>query len=394
VPELKDVTCKNAKPKLDKDGKLVRSEIACSVRDGLRLVAQPSGHKSFVYRYWFGKTYKKLTLGTYPTMTLATAIVEHRKAADDKAAGNDPAIAFKKKRSGDVDADATVTAHVAKYKEQRLPKLAKSTATYITTELARITDALGNKDIAKVTPNDCQKLIDAAIKRGPSAQRTTWKVCKAFFAWAARRAGIDSPCANVGQPSKDNERKRWLKDDEIRVVWAAADAAVGTPGALIKLLLLTGCWRDEICYLRRAEVKADKLEFPESRTKNDEPHTVPITPAIRRVLDTLPKSGEYILTGADAGLGGHSKARAAIKTPDLAHWTYHDLRRSFASGMARLGVPIHLTELCLNHKSGISNKPLVRIYQQHDYEAEVKAAFEQWSAHVESLISDAIKVAA
>jgi integrase len=374
--------------------KAARYEIKDASRPGLRLVVQPSGAKSFVYRYTFGNEYRKLTLGAYPTMDLKAAITEYRKAADDLAAGNDPAIAFKKKRGSDVAADDTVTAYVATYKEQRLPKLAESTATYITTELARITDALGNKDIAKVMPNDCQKLIDAAIKRGPSAQRTTWKICKAFFAWAAGRASIDSPCANIGEPSKDNERKRWLKDDEIKVVWAAANAAVGAPGALVKLLLLTGCRRDEICYLRRAEVKADKLEFPESRTKNDEPHTVPITAAIRRVLDTLPKSREYVLTGADAGLGGHSKARAAIKTPGLAHWTYHDLRRSFASGMARLGVPIHVTELCLNHKSGISNKPLVRIYQQHDYEAEVKTAFEKWSAHVESLISDAIMAAA
>lgn len=67
-----------------------------------------------------------------------------------------------------------------------------------------------------------------------------------------------------------------------------------------------------------------------------------------------------------------------------------NLRRSFASGMARLGVPIQVTELCLSHKSGISGKPLVRIYQQHDYSAEVKAAFEKWSAHIESPVSEAV----
>ena len=88
------------------------------------------------------------------------------------------------------------------------------------------------------------------------------------------------------------------------------------------------------------------------------------------------------------------QAREAIKTTGLDHWTYHDLRRSFASGMARLGVPIQVTELCLNHKSGVSNKPLVRIYQQHDYAAEVKAAFEKWSAHVAGLVGEDMKIAA
>ncbi len=87
-------------------------------------------------------------------------------------------------------------------------------------------------------------------------------------------------------------------------------------------------------------------------------------------------------------------ARAAVKTPTLNHWTYFDLRRSFAPGLARLGVPLQVTELCLNHKSGVSNKPLVRIYQQHDYAAEVKAAFEKWSVHVEALIAAKVKAAA
>ena len=80
-------------------------------------------------------------------------------------------------------------------------------------------------------------------------------------------------------------------------------------------------------------------------------------------------------------------------TPTLDHWTYHDLRRSFASGLARLGMPLQVTELALNHKSGVSNKPLVRIYQQHNYAAEIKAAFEAWSAHVKSLVGVKAKAA-
>jgi hypothetical protein len=42
----------------------------------------------------------------------------------------------------------------------------------------------------------------------------------------------------------------------------------------------------------------------------------------------------------------------------------------------------------------LSNKPLIRIYQQHDYAAEVKAAFEKWSEHVEALVSEPLRAAA
>ena len=51
-----------------------------------------------------------------------------------------------------------------------------------------------------------------------------------------------------------------------------------------------------------------------------------------------------------------------------------------------LGVPIQVTELCLNHKSGVRGNPLVRIYQKHDFAAEVVAAFEKWSRHVAGLV--------
>jgi integrase len=288
-----------------------------------------------------------------------------------------------------------VTAHAKLYEDLHVATLSGGTADYVKVELKRITDALGNKHVGSVTQKDVQAIIDKAMARGPAARNTTWKVCRAFFAWVAARGDIpESPVAKIARPSKDRIRKRALDDAEIKVVWEAAEAAGGASGALVKLLLLSGCRRDEMCYLPHADIKADKIVFSASRTKNDEPHTVPITPMIRRVLNTLPKAGKIALTGADKGLGGHSQARDAIKTPGIDHWTYHDLRRSFASGLARLGVPIQVTELCLNHKSGVGGDPLVQIYQQHDYAKEVVAAFEKWSEHVESLVTEKERAAA
>lgn len=390
VQAYTDMNVRNLKPRK------TRYEDKVAGFPGLRVVVQPNGTKAFVLRYSYGKKYRKLTLNAYQPNTgaLATAQEHYRDAIAALNRGENPADAVRKRRSGNVDADDTVTAYVEMFKQQRFSKLAVGTADYYATELDRLVDAFGATDIAKVTPKDVQKVIDKAIDRGDAAQRTTYKVARAFFNWASPRAGVDSPCEKIAAPSKDTERKRWLDDAEIKVVWKAAETAGGAPGALVKLLLLTGCRRDEICYLRRDQIRDNRIVFPESLTKNNEPHSVPITPAIRRALDTLPDKSEYALTGNGAGLGGHSKARAAIKTPSLEHWTFHDLRRSFASGLARLGVPLQVTELCLNHKSGVSNRPLIRIYQQHDFAKEVKAAFEKWSAHVESLIAEKVKAAA
>jgi integrase len=383
---LTDVVVKGARPKS------ARYELRDASRPGLRLVVQPSGVKTFVYRYTFGMRYKKLTLGPpYPTTTLKAAIAAHRDAADALAAGKDPATARRKGTA----ADDTVTAHAKLYEDLHVATLSEGTADYVKVELDRISDALGNRAIASVTQKDVQTIIDQAMARGPAARNTTWKVARAFFAWVTSRSDIpESPVAKIARPSKDRIRKRALDDAEIKIAWQAADAAGGPPGALVKLLLLSGCRRDEICYLPRTDIKADKIVFPGSRTKTGEPHTVPITPMIRHVLESLSKSGKFALTGADKGLGGHSQARDAVETTSIEHWTYHDLRRTFASGLARLGVPIQVTELCLNHKSGVGSDPLVQIYQQHDYAKEVVAAFEKWSSHVASLVIEERQAAA
>jgi len=71
----------------------------------------------------------------------------------------------------------------------------------------------------------------------------------------------------------------------------------------------------------------------------------------------------------------------------MAPWTFHDLRRTVASGMARLGVAVHVTEAVLNHKSG-SIKGVAAIYNRYDYATEKRSALEAWSRHVFSLFQD------
>ena len=88
---------------------------------------------------------------------------------------------------------------------------------------------------------------------------------------------------------------------------------------------------------------------------------------IRCVLDTLPTSGKFVLNGIDRPFGDHSGAKEKI-APEIQPWTLHDLRRSFASGLQRLGVAPHIVELALNHRSGI--------YRRHRYAKEVHEAFE------------------
>ena len=388
-----DLTIKSIKPRD------ARFEAKAPGFPGLRLLVHPSGTKTFIFRYTFGATYKKLTLNAYvpDTGALAAAATHYKEAETELHNGRDPADLFKRKRSRNVADDDTVTAYLELYRQQHVAQLAVTTQDYVKRELNLIGDKLGPKDIRKVTQDDVQRIIDGSIKRkgradGLAARNQTYKVAKQFFAWTANRAGIKSPCTKIEKPADDNIGERVLDDDEIKIVWGAATKAGPMHGGYVKLLLLTGCRRDEIAYLRRHELKADTIELPggkaAARTKNRDPHSVPLTWLMRRVLAEFPKGGDFVVTGNGTGLGGHTKARDAIETPDIPWWTFHDLRRTVTTGLARLGVPLEVAERCLNHRQGVGRSQLQRIYNKHTYEPEIKAAFEKWTDHVAGLVGE------
>ena len=109
--------------------------------------------------------------------------------------------------------------------------------------------------------------------------------------------------------------------------------------------------------------------------------------------------GPYIFTstGGKKPINGFSKAKvrldagaAALQTVAPQHfaalepWRIHYLRRTAASGMARLGVPPHVIEAVLNHRSGHVSG-IARVYNVYNYAEEIADALARWSAHVEML---------
>jgi integrase len=358
-----------------------RLEIPDAVVPGLYLVVQPTGVKSWAVRYRVGARTRKLTLsGRYPVLSLAKAREAARIALESVSTGEDPAAA---KRAG-APADDTLAAYIALYRDKHVSALRPGTAANINRELDRMQDAWPGQSLRTIAKKDVVAIIDKAMKRGPSAGVTAWKVAKAFFAWCeAREDDFASPARSIRKPAKEKARERVLDDSELKLTWEAAEAEGGPAGALVKLLILSGARRNEITELARDEVKADAIELPGERTKNGLPHTIPVTPMIRGVLDSLPGMGRFVLNGTDRPFGDHSGAKEKV-TPAIRPWTLHDLRRSFASGLQRLGVSPHIVELALNHRSGTFSG-VAGIYQRHRYAKEVREAFELWSKHIEAL---------
>jgi integrase len=241
------------------------------------------------------------------------------------------------------------------------------------------------------------EILDRVVDGGaPIAANRVLAAVRKLLNWAVARDILQSsPCAGVKPPAAERARDRVLSDDELRLVWQAADKMGGTFGPLVKLLALTGQRRDEVAGLRHGELDLDARlwTLPPARTKNNQPHEVPLSAAALAVLESVPRvaGSPFVFTtnGGASPASGYSKGKRrldALLPPDMPPWRLHDLRRTCASGMARLGINLPVIEKVLNHSSG-SFAGIVGVYQKHSFADEKCAALEAWGRHVESLVS-------
>ena len=191
----------------------------------------------------------------------------------------------------------------------------------------------------------------------------------------------------VGQvPGALTPRERVLTDAELANVLSQARKTPYPFGAIVELLIFTGQRRGEIAALRWDWIddKARTITLPSSITKNRRPHTFPYGAMAAAVIGTIPPLGDYLFPASRSNVAGRSttifngwgKPKAALdKLSPIAPWTLHDLRRTFATNLAAIGTPIHVTEKLLNHISGTVSG-VAAIYNRHAYMNEMRNAIE------------------
>lgn len=343
-----------------------RREIADG--NGLYLIVQPSGAKSWAFRFRLNGKPLKLTLDA---RTLAEARQAARDAQDKLDAGKDP----RNKTGGDGSVAALAEAYDRLYiAEVCRPgtQLAKRRS------MSAIVAAWGNRLVTSITRKDAVALAQAVKPYTKNTYNERSKNIAAFLSWCVEQGEIEANPAARMKRLKVDSRDRILDDSEIALVWRKATEVNGRLGAMVKLLLLTGGRRDEIAALRWSEVKNDVISLSGKRTKTGVPYEIAITPAMRAVIEDCPRGDEFVLNGKFK-VSLTSVTRKKLNPKNVAHWTLHDLRRTFASGCAKLGTAPHVIELCLNHHKASS---VASIYNRHGYAAEMRAAWELWSNHV------------
>jgi integrase len=266
-------------------------------------------------------------------------------------------------------------------------------------------DQWADRPVRSIGPADIRVVVDEAIRRsvpGLERRRETQRAeatgralharLSAFFGWCVEDMRIDSnPCSKLRRPAPSKSRERVLTDDELVAVWKACDGLAPQYAALVRLLVLTGERLREVGYMTWRELSDDLTlwALPGSRAKNGRDHLVPLSSLAASIIAKIPRTSDKFVFSLGGGKAVESywrmKRQLGALTGVTDPWTLHDLRRTAASGLQRLGVRLEVTEAVLNHTSG-SRGGIVGVYQRHDYADEKRQALERWADHVEALV--------
>jgi integrase len=366
---------------------------------GVRVTA--SGAKNYLAQYGLAGSKRRVPLGSCDAISLATAREATKAIMGDVAKGHDPAAdrkesALRARRKAAHDA-LTLEAlleqwdalHLANRRERYRAEAVRAIKIAFASSLKSPAANLGRSAVVRV--------LDSIARDGKTAMASrTAGYGRACYQWAIKRGslgpeGVGSSVnpflgLSLGATVK---RERNLTNDELRSIWRAT-AGPGPFNAIVRMLILTGQRRGEVAGMTRDELDADlsTWSIPSSRTKNGVAHIVPLSPQAQAILSACPQFDEsnLIFPGLRGPFNGFGKAKVTLdKASGVKDWRLHDLRRTVATGLQRLGVRLETTEAILNHVSG-SRAGIVGVYQRYDFAAEKRAALAAWGAHVAAIV--------
>jgi len=356
---------------------------------GVRVLQSAGGQilKRYCIVYRINGKQRWLMIGDAAKLTEAQA----RKSAKEKLAsvllGVDPQGGRQAARES---ASETFKTTVQKYIETEKGTWGAATLGHKNLYLVRgdYFKRLHSMPVGSITRKDVAPLIRAIrTNHSDTTAAHARRHLSAFFSWALSEGFADqdvNPVIDTKNPEGNGPRQRKLEPHELKAIWNACEDA-DEYGKVVRLLMLTGCRKQEIGKLRWSWFAPDRTSFMIPTTKNGSPHKVPVTPLMRSVIDTIPE-----MVGRDPlfGIRGEGftqwDSKYNLLNDGCEHWQLRDLRRTMRSGLGKLKVQPHISELCINHKK----QGLIAVYDVERYEDEIADAFAQWSTHVAGIISD------
>ena len=370
---------------------------------GFGLVVHPSGKRTYILNYRSqvgGRTAAKrrITIGQHGSpWTPDTARREAQLLLGKIAGGEDPALERRDARQKQLSSVRDAFGDYLERYAQRHQKSWKETNRVFEKDLLPV---IGHKPLDELKRRDIARLIDHIAATRPVLAARARAYLSKFLNWSVEQEYIAfSPLEGLKPNLKPNERDRVLNHREIKILWMATEKLESPWRQFVRLLFLTGQRRGEIAGLMHEEIdyKEALICLDAQRTKNGQSHRVPLGDLARQEIASSIEWGPYIFTtNGQAPISALSQLKRKLdglmaeineRSSDkcvIENWTWHDLRRSFATEMAKLGIAPHVVEALLNHRSG-TIRGVARIYNRHDYLAEARSAIQKWEALVKKL---------
>jgi integrase len=353
---------------------------------GLQLRSSPSGVKTFSFVFRLGSKMGRATLGRYPDVDLKFARTKADEFRKLVSQGIDPRSEKRtKRRLQEMTVELMVHEFIQTYAKPKNSswKQAESNLRLY------LSNFYGTQPISEVTRADIHQILDDLIARDKqtAANRALAHIRK-FFGWLVERGYLNhSPADHIKPRHKESERHRVLSDAEIKAIWDAAKSMSGPYSAWLKLLLLCGQRRVETASMRRSQIIDGSWHLSATDTKNKQPHIIPLPNQAQRLVDQLiEKEGNFLIKSGrngDRPVNGFSKAKLQMdRLSGVENWKFHDLRRTVATNLTKLGIDRLILQKIINH----SERGVTQIYDRYSYMDEKREALQKWADRLDEIV--------
>jgi integrase len=375
---------------------------------GLSLTVKPSGVATYYVRYQAGhgnkRQHRREALGRHGLIDLAEARTKALEVMTSVAKGGDPV--------GEAAAGARALTFRQLFATRRAKDGARASRTledYQRSLDADVFPELGDLPAGEITGEQIARVLENVEARSKHAAHKARSAIGSTFRWAVKRRKVKAnPTIGLGFTVQSRPRNRVLSDDELKVLWNAADNGAGLSEAMrliLKLAILTGQRESEVAGALTSELQLDtanpKWRIPSERMKRkNREQIVPLsTQAValfRRAIELSPGSRHVFpadTTRARVGrnprrphINGESVSRAMARLRErvgLEDARVHDLRKTVTTWLRETKlVSSDVCDLILHHaRKGVTASH----YDFSTLEGPVRAALQAWADHVWSI---------
>lgn len=387
----------SAKIKLDKDsipnlplpeGGRPNAVYFDTEQKGFGIRVSKGGKRSFFVNYYnaAGKE-RRVTIGEWGKAPKLTAKAARSQAEKIRANAKDADPLAKKAISRTTPTvDELVNEYMAKWAEGNLKSFNQNTKPLLTKYI------IGRWQVKadKLTGRDVVLLLDEIRGRGKMVQANrVLGVLRRVYNWGIEQYIVDAnPTARI-KATKETSRDRVLSLSEIKTVWEVLGKkhqhVLESTNVALRLILITGQRPGEVAAMRWTDIEDGWWTITD--TKNGSTHRAPLSPLALSLIEPMRgnKQGEYVFpTPRGKGhIEAHALSRASRRIDwGIEHFTPHDLRRTMATNLGRIGFNRLVQDKILNHK----DNSVGGIYDRYTYDDEKMDAVCRWADEIQRIV--------